>query len=101
MKRMTHAGIGVLIAMMLLVGCAPTVTVTPAGQEKQYEVTVRSNDLAFGETEELIQSWHQQARETCNGNYNVISRDVIQKDEPFDEIVITGIVECQSVSCLI
>lgn len=95
MKCTRQIGIGVLIAMMLLVGCAPTVSVTPAGQDKQYEVTVRSNDLAFGKTEELIQAWHQKAREICSGDYSVISRDVIQKDEPFDEIVITGIIECQ------
>jgi hypothetical protein len=95
MKVSTIIGISLLIGSILLVGCGPTVTVTPAGHEKQYEVTIRSNDFAFDETEELIQAWHQKARETCGSNYNVISRDVFQKEDPFNEIVITGLVECQ------
>ncbi len=95
MKISAIIEISLLIGSLLLVGCAPTATVTPAGHEKQYEVTIRSNDFAFGETEELIQAWHQKAREACGSNYNTISRDIIQKDEPFDEIIITGLVECQ------
>jgi len=71
------------------------VTVTPAGHDKQFEITVSSNDFT-DDTEELIEAWHQKAREACSGdNYKVIIRDIIHKEEPFREFVITGIVECQ------
>ena len=95
MKRISKIGIGVFIGMMLLAGCAPSVTVIPAGQEKQYEVTVHSNDLTLTDTEGLIRTWHQKARETCGSKYSVISRDVIEQGESSHELVITGIVECQ------
>ncbi len=101
MKRMSTIGIvnvtGIVtvIGMMLLVGCAPSVTVIPAGQEQHYEVTVRASEFAMEETEELIQLWHEKAAETCGGTYSVIRRDVLQQGEPFDEIVITGIIACQ------
>jgi hypothetical protein len=81
--------------MVFLWGCAPSVTVTQAGDEKQFEITVSSNDFT-DETEEIIEAWHEKARETCSGNnYKVITRDIIQKEEPLDELLITGIVECQ------
>jgi hypothetical protein len=83
------------IGMMLLVGCAPSVTVIPAGQAQQYEVTVHSNELTLEDTEGLILTWHQKARETCGSQYGVISRDVIEHGESSNDIVITGIIECQ------
>ena len=47
-------------------------------------------------TEDLIDDWHQKARETCQGgNYRVITRDILNKDEPFNELLITGIIECE------
>lgn len=95
MKRMSTIGTVAVISMMLLVGCAPSVTVIPAGQEQHYEVTVRASEFAIEETEELIQLWHEKAAETCGGTYSVIRRDLLQHGDPFDEVVITGIVECQ------
>lgn len=96
MKNSKAFILSLLVTLILLSGCAPAVTVTHAGYDKQFEVTVRANDFAIGETEELIQTWHQEARQTCNGHdYRVITRDIIDKVEPFNELVITGIVECQ------
>jgi len=95
MKRIRTMEKGLFIAMMLLAGCAPSVTVIPAGQEKQYEVTVRSDELTLTDTEELIQLWHQKARETCVGEYSMIGRDIFEQGGFSDEIVITGIVECR------
>jgi hypothetical protein len=88
-------GVTLLAGMVFLWGCAPSVTVTPAGHEQQFEITVSSNDFT-DDSEELINAWHKEARAACNGgNYKVITRDIIQKEEPFQEFVITGIVECQ------
>jgi hypothetical protein len=95
MKCMSTLGIVSLIGMMLFAGCAPSITVIPAGQEQRYEVTVRASEFAVEETEELIQAWHQKAGETCGGKYTLIHRDVTQQGEPFGETLITGIVECQ------
>ena len=76
-------------------GRAPSVSVSQAGHAKQYEITVKSNDFTSGDTEDRIQSWHQKARETCGGyDYTVISRDIVSKEEPFNEFLITGIIEC-------
>lgn len=88
-------GVALLVSMVFLWGCAPSVTVTPAGHEQQFEVTVSSNDFT-DDSEELINAWHKEARAACSGrDYKVITRDIIQKEEPFQEFVITGIVECQ------
>jgi hypothetical protein len=85
-----------LASMLLFGGCAPSVTVTQAGSDRQFEITVNSNDFTSGSTEDFIAAWHQKAREACSGrNYNVISRDIVNKEAPFNELVITGIVECE------
>jgi hypothetical protein len=88
-------GVTFLVGMIFLSGCAPSVTVTEAGSSEQFEITVSSNDFT-DDSEELIDAWHKEARNTCGGNnYKVITRDIIHKEEPFSEFVITGIVECQ------
>ena len=95
MKIAQLIGVTLLAGMFFLWGCAPSVMVTPAGDEQQFEITVSSNDFT-DDSEELINAWHKEARSTCSGrNYKVITRDIIQKEDPFQEFVITGIVECQ------
>lgn len=86
----------ILLAGILMVsGCAPSVTVTPAGHAKQFEVTVTSNDFGMSESQELLNEWHKQARSSCRGSdYRVITRDILQREEPFHELLITGIIEC-------
>jgi hypothetical protein len=75
-------------------GCAPSVTVRQAGHARQFEVTVSSNEFSFAETQDLLNTWHQQARSTCGGDYRVVSRDILERKEPFNEMLVTGIVEC-------
>lgn len=96
MKRNLTLSIILACSLALIAGCAPSVTVTPAGHDRQYEVTVTSNDFTFGSTDEMLRDWHNKAREACRGqNYRVVTRDVINREEPFNEMVITGIVECE------
>ena len=96
MKVVTRIGIVMLIGMIFLSGCAPSVTVTHAGGDRQYEVTVKSSEFSFNDTEEMIEAWHKEARNTCHGgNYRVITRDIIEQHDPVDEITITGIIECE------
>ena len=95
MKLSKILGLSLLAGLFILAGCAPSVSVTPAGHDRQYEITVRSNDFTFSDTEDLIDAWHQKSREACHGNnYRVITRDIINKEEPFNELLITGIIEC-------
>ena len=96
MKRNIMISIILACNLVIIVGCAPSVTVTPAGHDRQYEVTVTSTDFTFGSTEEMLREWHSKAREACRGqDYRVVTRDVINREEPFNELVITGIVECE------
>jgi hypothetical protein len=95
MKHMNKRGIEVFIWAMLLSGCTPSVTVIPAGQENQYEVTVHADELTFTDTEGLIHTWHHKSRETCGGTYRVIGHGIIEHGESSDDSLITGIVECQ------
>lgn len=89
-------GIGIMSGMIFLSGCAPSVTVTHAGSDRQYEVTVQSSEFSFSDTESTIEAWHKEARKTCHGgNYRVITRDIIERHDPVDEITITGIIECE------
>jgi hypothetical protein len=82
------------ISAIIFAGCAPSVTVTPAGHARQFEVTVSSNEFGIADTEELLHEWHSQARLSCRGNdYRVITRDILQR-EPFEETLVTGIIEC-------
>lgn len=94
MKACTSISVFV-VAAIILTGCAPSVTVTPAGHAKQFEVTISSNEFGYMETEELLDEWHTQARLSCHGgDYRVVTRDIVQRDEPFHEILVTGIIEC-------
>lgn len=82
--------------LMLSQGCAPSVTVTPAGSDRQYEISVSTDEFSVNSTEELIQAWHEKARETCGGgDYQTISRDVINRDAPENTLTVTGIIECK------
>ncbi len=96
MKFFQWLSLSTVFGMFFFSGCAPSVSVTPAGQDRQYEVSVSSNEFSVSDTNELITLWHEKAREACNGgNYKVITRDVIQKSEPVEETLMTGIIECE------
>ncbi len=94
MKKSTSLTI-ILLASIILAGCAPSVSVTQAGHAKQFEVTVSSNEFGMAETQELLNEWHKQARLSCKGDdYRVVTRDILQRERPFDEVLVTGIIEC-------
>lgn len=96
MKSLQWLCIPAIAGCVVFSGCAPSVSVTPAGQDRQYEVSVSSDEFSVSDTNDLITLWHEKAREACNGgNYQVITRDVIQKSEPIEETVMTGIIECE------
>jgi hypothetical protein len=96
MKRNITMSIILACSLAIVAGCAPSVSVTPAGHDRQYEVTVTSTDFTFGTTEEMLREWHGKAREACGGqDYRVVTRDVINREQPLNETVITGIVECE------
>jgi hypothetical protein len=95
MKTVTYLVLTLFVAVVIVSGCAPSVTVTKAGHERQFEVTVSSNEFGLAETQELLDEWHKQARSSCyGGDYRVVTRDILQREDPFDEILITGIIEC-------
>ena len=96
MKSLQWLCLPAIAGLVMFSGCAPSVSVTPAGQDRQYEVSVSSDEFTISNTNELITLWHEKAREACNGgNYRVITRDVIQKTAPVEETVMTGIIECE------
>lgn len=84
------------VGLVISQGCAPSVTVTPAGSDRQYEISVSTDEFSVNSTEELIQAWHEKSRETCGGgDYQTISRDVINRDAPENTLTVTGIIECK------
>ena len=95
MKKSTVSLLSFVAIMSIIGGCAPSVRVTQAGHAKQFEVTLSSNEFGIMETEELLNEWHIQARSTCNGDdYRVVTRDILQGKDSFDEVIVTGIIEC-------
>ena len=85
-----------IVGFVFFSGCAPSVNITPAGQDRQYEVSVSSDEFTISNTNDLINIWHEKAREACQGgNYTVMTRDIIQNAEPINETVMTGIIECE------
>lgn len=95
MKKSLLSLLSFVAIMSIVSGCAPSVTVTPAGHDRQFEVSVSSNDFSFTETQDLLNEWHQQARSSCGGDdYRVVTRDILQREEPFNEMLVTGIIEC-------
>ena len=96
MKKSTVSLLSLVAIMLIVWGCAPSVTVTQAGHDRQFEVTVSSNEFGIAETEELLNEWHKQARSSCEGDdYRVVTRDILQRERPFDEVLVTGIIECE------
>ncbi len=96
MKMSKLIAVSLVTSIIFLWGCAPSISVTPAGNEKQFEITVSSTDFVFDDTEELLNVWHKKARETCGGdNYRVITRNIIYREDSINEILVTGIIECQ------
>lgn len=96
MKSLQWFYLPTVVGIVFFSGCAPSVSITPAGQDRQYEVSVSSNEFSVSDTNDLIALWHEKAREACSGgNYQVITRDVIQNTEPVEETVMTGIIECE------
>jgi hypothetical protein len=97
MKIFPVSGIGLIAAMILLGGCAPSVSVTQAGSSNQFEVSVRSSAFSTKTSEELTEDWHKKARETCDGgDYTIVSRDITTTDgAALEGIYISGVIECQ------
>lgn len=94
MKKSLSGLLAGVMMMAVMAGCAPSVTVRQAGHARQFEITVSSDDFSFADTQDLLDEWHEQARSSCGGNYTVVNRDIVQRPEPFNEIFVTGIVEC-------
>ena len=96
MKTSLMIVVTLVAGITILSGCAPSVSVTQAGHAKQFEVTVTSNEFGAMDTQELLNEWHIQARSSCQGyDYRVVSRDILQREQQFNEVLITGIIECR------
>ena len=95
MKKSTIGMLFLFAIASLVWGCGPSVSVRPAGSADQFEVTVTSDEFGVVDTQELLDTWHEQARASCNGgNYRIVTRDFVQNESISEETTLTGIIEC-------
>jgi hypothetical protein len=83
--------IGVLV---LCIGCAPAKFTTNLGGNKhQIETRTGVGDI-FKDPGDLSKAWHEQARATCRGEYNVINNQIIQGTAG-EAAHMVGTIECK------
>jgi len=78
---------------MVIVACASSSLPTQVRKigDNQYEVFAKSRSI--GKDSELVSDWNTKARETCGGDFDVISRNFNSQTQ--GSSTMTGVISCK------